>query len=99
MNWSGQEESHVVEFRKTNRIWSNDVKWKKQLQEQSCSSTNTSGTYLPLEKSYKHEAKCIDHLLYVRCYKNDQDSLKELIIHCLRAGSSGGRWTNKLARA
>lgn len=50
MNWSSQEESHVVEFRKTNRIWSNDVKWKKQLQEQSCSSTNTSGTYLPLEK-------------------------------------------------
>ena len=50
MNWSGQEESHVVEFRKTNRIWRDDVKWKKQLQEQSCSSTNTSGTYLSSEK-------------------------------------------------
>lgn len=44
MYWSSKEESHVVGFRKTNRIW-RDEKWKKQLQGQSCSSTNTSGTY------------------------------------------------------
>ena len=50
MNWSGQEECHVVEFRKTNRIWRDDVKWKSNFKNNSCSSTNTSGTYLSSEK-------------------------------------------------
>lgn len=49
MNWSSQEESHIVGFRKANRIWRDEEKWKKQIQGQSGSSTNTYGI-IPTEK-------------------------------------------------
>lgn len=51
------------------------------------------------DKQYRHDAKFINHLLYVRCYKNDQHCLKELLIHRPGAGHGGGGWTYKLDRA
>lgn len=82
-----QEYPHVVGFRKTKRICRDEEKEKRA----TLRTIILYFWYLLSEKQYGHDAKFIDHLLHVRRYKNDQYSLKELIIHRLGAGSGTGR--------